>query len=46
MKVIRTQKYVPGFYKYLSWLFPVLRRVAPKIVNTMSQVGQAMMAAA
>ena len=34
------------YYKYLSWLFPVIRIILPNIITTMSQVGQAMIQAA
>jgi hypothetical protein len=42
MKVTRKQKNIPGFYKYVSWLFPVVKVLMPNVVNTMSQVGLAM----
>lgn len=46
MKVMRTQRYVPKLYHYVSWLFPVLKAFVPGFVNTMTQVGQAMIYAA
>jgi hypothetical protein len=39
------QKRVLPYYKYVSWLFPVLKVIAPRIINDMSQVGQAMIEA-
>jgi uncharacterized protein YbjT (DUF2867 family) len=39
------QKRVLPYYKYVSWLFPVLKVIAPRIINNMSQVGQAMIEA-
>ena len=36
------QKNVLKYYKYIAWLFPVLKIIAPNIINTMTQVGQAM----
>lgn len=40
------QRNVHKYYQYISWLFPVLKIVLPNIMNTMSQVGQAMIYAA
>ena len=40
------QRNVLTYYKYLSWLFPVIRIIMPNIITTMSQVGQAMIQAA
>lgn len=36
------QQYVLSYYKYISWLFPVIRIVLPFMYNTMKQVAQAM----
>ena len=40
------QKHVLKIYKYFSWLFPVVKLVAPKTINTLRQVAQAMIYAA
>ncbi|MFD2785506.1 Rossmann-fold NAD(P)-binding domain-containing protein [Hymenobacter rubripertinctus] len=32
-----------GYYRYLGWLYPVLRRVAPRYVSTLSEIGRAML---
>ena len=39
------QKHVLKYYKYFSWLFPLLK-LFPNSLNTMRQVGQAMIYAA
>jgi uncharacterized protein YbjT (DUF2867 family) len=31
-----------SFYKYMSWLYPVLRRMFPQGVSTLAELGQAM----
>lgn len=36
------QTNIPGFYKYISWLFPVFHTFLPNRVCTMSDIGQAM----
>ena len=40
------QRRVLPLYRYLRWLYPVARRLAPGVVSTMREVGQAMIAAA
>jgi uncharacterized protein YbjT (DUF2867 family) len=30
------------FYKYINWLYPVFRKVLPKYVSTLAELGQAM----
>lgn len=40
------QRNISQYYKYISWLFPVIKIVLPNIITTMSQVGQAMIYAA
>lgn len=42
MKATEGQRRVLKYYKYVSWLFPVIKFVAPFMYNTMQQVGQAM----
>ena len=42
MKAIPGQKRLLKAYKYFAWLYPVLKLVAPNSVNTLSEVGQAM----
>ena len=46
MEAIKGQKRVLKYYKYFTWLFPFLMAVFPKIINTLHQVGQAMIYAA
>jgi hypothetical protein len=36
------QQHVLSYYKYFSWLYPVLRAVTPKYVSTLAELGQAM----
>jgi putative NADH-flavin reductase len=45
IKAIRGQKKLPKWYKYGSWLFPVLK-IIPGTANSMQQVAQAMIYAA
>jgi uncharacterized protein YbjT (DUF2867 family) len=40
------QKSVLPFYKYVSWLVPIIKVIAPRIINDMHQVGKAMIQAA
>lgn len=42
MKPVPGQEHVLSAYKYVGWLFPILQRLAPNYVSTLSQVGQAM----
>lgn len=42
MKAMNGQQHLPSFYKYLAWLYPVLKVVFPSGVNTLKQVGNAM----
>ena len=30
------------FWKYVAWLFPIIRIISPGAITTLSQVGQAM----
>jgi len=46
MKITKGQKHIPGFYKYVSWLFPFIKLMVPNIIFTMSQIGKAMISAA
>ncbi|UYZ63979.1 NAD-dependent epimerase/dehydratase family protein [Hymenobacter weizhouensis] len=39
-------QYVLPYYKYLSWLYPVVRRVLPQYVSTLRELGLAMVEAA
>ena len=34
-----------GFYKFVSWLYPLLRRLMPKSVSTLKELGLAMIEA-
>lgn len=40
------QKRVLKYYRYITWLFPLIKLVWPNIISTMSQVGKAMICAA
>jgi uncharacterized protein YbjT (DUF2867 family) len=40
------QRHVLKAYKYISWSFPLLKLVAPNYINTITQIGKAMIAAA
>lgn len=42
MKPTAGQKNALSFYKYIDWLYPVLRALAPGVVSTLTEVGQAM----
>jgi uncharacterized protein YbjT (DUF2867 family) len=42
MKATEGQKNIIGLYKYISWLYPILRRFFPGTVSTLAEVGQAM----
>lgn len=46
MVAIEGQKRLPKFYKYISWLFPAVKIFLPKMINTLRQVGKAMIHAA
>jgi hypothetical protein len=42
MKLTPGQKNALKMYKYVGWMYPVLKVLAPNSVSTMKQVGQAM----
>jgi nucleoside-diphosphate-sugar epimerase len=42
VEIAKGQKHVLPFYKYVSWLIPMLRIVSPNILNTMKEVANAM----
>ena len=42
MRAMRGQKNLPGLYKALGWLFPIMRAVTPNQVSTLRDVGRAM----
>jgi uncharacterized protein YbjT (DUF2867 family) len=42
MKATEGQKNVLPLYKYISWLYPILRGLFPGTVSTLAEVGQAM----
>lgn len=46
MRATPGQKNVKGYYHLIGWLYPVLRRLTPNFVSTLSEVGQAMIQAA
>jgi len=46
MEATANQKNVLKYYKYVEWLFPIVKIILPNMINTMSQVAQAMIYAA
>ena len=42
MKAVPGQKHTLAFYKYVAWMFPVLRVLFPNTVSTLAQVARAM----
>jgi len=42
MRATPGQQHVKGYYSLIGWLYPVLRRLTPKYVSTLAEVGQAM----
>lgn len=38
------QIHLPKLYKYASWMFPILKKIAPNYISTLSQLGKAMIA--
>jgi uncharacterized protein YbjT (DUF2867 family) len=42
MKIFPGQQNVNPYYKYIAWLFPIVKALAPNTVSTMQQVGRAM----
>lgn len=46
MIATKGQKRILKVYKYMSWLFPVVKLISPNIITTIKQVGQAMIQAA
>jgi uncharacterized protein YbjT (DUF2867 family) len=42
VEIAKGQIHVLPFYKYVSWLIPVLKIISPNILNTMKQVANAM----
>jgi hypothetical protein len=42
MRAMPGQRNLPGSYKALGWLYPVLRVVIPRYVSTLEDVGRAM----
>ncbi|ANH80538.1 epimerase [Niabella ginsenosidivorans] len=42
MKAVPGQQFTLRAYRYLSWLYPVLKAIAPDSVSTLQQVGRAM----
>jgi hypothetical protein len=42
VEIAKGQTHVLPFYKYVSWLIPVLKIVSPNILNTMKQVANTM----
>jgi uncharacterized protein YbjT (DUF2867 family) len=46
MEAVEGQSYLPGFYKYVSWLFPAIKVVLSNMINTLQEVAHAMIEAA
>jgi hypothetical protein len=46
MIATKGQKRILKVYKYMSWLFPLVKLIVPNIITTIKQVGQAMIQAA
>jgi uncharacterized protein YbjT (DUF2867 family) len=42
VEIAKGQTHVLPFYKYVSWLIPILKIVTPNILNTMKEVANAM----
>jgi hypothetical protein len=42
MKAVPGQRYTLTMYKYMAWMFPVLKLMFPNSASTLSQVAQAM----
>lgn len=42
VQIAKGQTHVLPFYKYVSWLIPLLKIISPNILNTMRQVANAM----
>ena len=42
MQPTKGLKYSNPYYKYITWLYPILRKVFPNRVTTLAEVGQAM----
>lgn len=42
MLPVKGQKNVLSFYKYITWLFPLLRTIFPNYIGTLDEVGKAM----
>ncbi|QIX59902.1 epimerase [Hymenobacter sp. BT18] len=43
LKTTPGQRHVLSYYKYFSWLYPVVRGLAPKYASTLVELGQAML---
>ncbi|MCC3153948.1 epimerase [Hymenobacter sp. BT770] len=39
------QRNMPKAYRYVGWLYPIIRRLAPSYASTLQELGQAMIAA-
>jgi uncharacterized protein YbjT (DUF2867 family) len=44
MKPMPSQRYVQPGYKWIGWLYPILRAILPNLVSTLHDVGLAMIA--
>jgi hypothetical protein len=42
VEIAKGQTHVLPFYKYVSWLIPILKIISPNILNTMKEVANAM----
>ncbi|WP_308418678.1 hypothetical protein [Hymenobacter lutimineralis] len=43
LKTTPGQRHVLSYYKYFSWLYPVVRGLGPKYASTLVELGQAML---
>ncbi|MBC6611433.1 epimerase [Hymenobacter sp. BT507] len=43
MRATPGQQRLKGYYRFIGWLYPVLRRLFPRFVSTLREVAQAMM---
>jgi len=42
MKPVEGQQRVPALYKYIGWMFPILKLIFPNTASTLNQVAKAM----
>lgn len=42
MKARKDQKNIPSFYKYIIWIYPILRKITPSFVSTLEELAKSM----